>query len=80
MLSRILKKLELAGLVQNYIQSHQGTREYSFYELTKQCIGYLNAIVPVSISLNTNLGNQGEIAHFEITDLDRLESIFKCMQ
>ncbi|MHA1490932.1 MAG: hypothetical protein ACTSRI_14960 [Promethearchaeota archaeon] len=30
-----IKKLELAGVIQNYLQKREGTNEYSFYKLTK---------------------------------------------
>ena len=40
-----LKKLEIAGIVQNYLQRNKNTKEFSFYELTKYGYKIINDLI-----------------------------------
>ncbi|TFF94174.1 MAG: ArsR family transcriptional regulator [Promethearchaeota archaeon] len=61
-----LNKMELAGLVQNFIQKRENTREYSFYELTE----YGNKIMKDLIINYNNYYKLKEISEKQLDSKD----------
>lgn len=60
-----IKKLELAGIVQNYIQKSEGSREYSFYETTKYGKKIINDLVENYNNFYRNLNKTNKLIKFE---------------
>ena len=60
-----IKKLELAGVVQNYIQKREGRREFSFYELTKYGKKIITDLVENYNNFYGNLNKTNKLINFE---------------
>ena len=50
-----LKKLELNGIVQNFLQRKEGTNDYSFYEITKYGEKIIRDLISSYNEFHTNM-------------------------
>jgi DNA-binding HxlR family transcriptional regulator len=73
-----LKQLEMAGLVQNFLQEREDTREYSYYELTLLCVALIEIVLTSITSQMIGSDKTSRIA--SLTDeasLERMEMLCK---